>query len=77
MDKIKIINALRTVADPATGQDVISRKMIEKLDVEGNNVSLTLILPSLNMSGKTDLIFAIIGAIKEAYPTSMRVIFGR
>lgn len=70
MDKIKIINALRTVADPATGQDVISRKMIEKLEIEGNNVSLTLILPSLNMSGKTDLIFALIAAIKEVYPAA-------
>ncbi len=68
MDKLKIINALRSVIDPATGQDVIIRKMIENLEITGNNVSLTLILPSLNMSGKTDLIFAIIGAIKSVYP---------
>ena len=70
MDKIKIIDALRTVNDPATGQDIIARRMVENLEVEGNAVNLTLALPTLNMPNKTELIFAIIGAIKNLYPNA-------
>lgn len=68
MDKIKIIDALRTVNDPATGQDIIARRMVENLEIEGNAVNLTLVLPTLNMANKTELIFAIIGAVKTIYP---------
>jgi ATP-binding protein involved in chromosome partitioning len=68
IDNNKIVEALRTVKDPATGQDIISRRMIEKLSIEGNNVNFTLILPSLNTPNKTDLIFACIAAIKNMYP---------
>lgn len=68
IDSNKIVAALRTVKDPATGQDVVQRRMIENLKIEGNNVNLTLMLPSLNMPNKTDLIFACIAAIQKAYP---------
>jgi ATP-binding protein involved in chromosome partitioning len=68
MDSNKIVAALKTVNDPATGQNIIQRRMVENLKVEGNNVNFTLVLPSLNMSNKTDLIFACIAAIKSAFP---------
>ncbi len=68
IDNNKIVQALQTVKDPATGQDVIKRRMIEKLLIEGNNVNFTIVLPSLNAANKTDLIFACIGAIKNVYP---------
>jgi ATP-binding protein involved in chromosome partitioning len=68
IDNNRIVAALRTVKDPATGQDVVQRRMIENLKIEGNNVNLTLMLPSLNMPNKTDLIFACIAAIQKAYP---------
>jgi ATP-binding protein involved in chromosome partitioning len=68
IDNNKIVEALRTVKDPATGQDIISRRMIEKLAIEGNNVNFTIVLPSLNSPNKTDLIFACIAAIKNVYP---------
>jgi ATP-binding protein involved in chromosome partitioning len=68
IDNNKIVEALRTVNDPATGQDVIKRRMVEGLKIDGNNVNFTLVLPSLNTPNKTDLIFACIGAIKNVYP---------
>jgi ATP-binding protein involved in chromosome partitioning len=68
IDSNKIVQALQTVNDPATGQDVIKRRMIENLKIEGNNVNFTIVLPSLNAANKTDLIFACIGAIKNVYP---------
>jgi ATP-binding protein involved in chromosome partitioning len=68
IDNNKVVEALRSVNDPATGQDVIKRRMVEGLKIEGNNVNFTLVLPSLNTPNKTDLIFACIGAIKNVYP---------
>lgn len=66
-DNNKIVDALRTVKDPATGQDIIERRMIENLRIEGKNVNFTLVLPSLNAPNKTDLIFACIAAIQSVY----------
>jgi ATP-binding protein involved in chromosome partitioning len=68
IDNNKVVEALRSVNDPATGQDVIKRRMVEGLKIDGNNVNFTLVLPSLNTPNKTDLIFACIGAIKNVYP---------
>jgi ATP-binding protein involved in chromosome partitioning len=68
IDNNKVVEALRSVNDPATGQDVIKRRMVEGLKIDGNNINFTLVLPSLNTPNKTDLIFACIGAIKNVYP---------
>ena len=68
IDNNKIVEALRTVKDPATGQDIVQRRMVENLRIEGNNVNFTLMLPSLNTPNKTELIFACIGAVKAIYP---------
>jgi ATP-binding protein involved in chromosome partitioning len=68
IDNNRIVEALRQVKDPATGQDIIQRRMIENLRIEGNNVNFSLVLPSLNMPNKTELIFACIEAIKRQYP---------
>ncbi|NJN32907.1 MAG: Mrp/NBP35 family ATP-binding protein [Saprospiraceae bacterium] len=68
IDNNKVVEALRTVKDPATGQDIIRRKMIENLKIEDKNVNFTLVLPSLNAPNKTDLIFACIAAVKNVYP---------
>ena len=67
-DNNQIVEALRTVKDPATGQDIVQRRMIENLKIEGLAVNFTLVLPSLNMPNKTDLIFACIAAIQKIYP---------
>jgi ATP-binding protein involved in chromosome partitioning len=68
LDKIKIVAALRKVTDPQTGSDIISRKMVEELITDGNNINFTLILPSLQSEFKTELIFACIEKVQEIYP---------
>lgn len=68
IDKQQLIEALRTVQDPETGQDVISVRMIENLQVEGNDVSFNLLVPSLKSPVKNQLTFACIGAINAVYP---------
>lgn len=68
LDNNKIVEALRTVLDPNTGQDIISVKMIEGLKVEGKNIYFTINLKSNDPEAKSSLNFSCIGAIKEIYP---------
>ncbi len=68
LDNNKIVAALRQVSDPTTGQDIVKRKMVENLEIDGNKVNFSLVLPSLNVPHKTDLIFACIEAIQKIYP---------
>jgi len=68
IEKSKIIHALATVRDPATGQDILSRHMVEELEIDGNNVNFKLILASLNAESKQELNFACISAIQKVYP---------
>ncbi|MFZ4635589.1 MAG: Mrp/NBP35 family ATP-binding protein [Saprospiraceae bacterium] len=68
MDRVRILEALRQVRDPQTGQDIVSVHMVEDLQVEGDNVNFKLVIPSLQMPGKAELNFACIGAITEQFP---------
>ena len=65
-----ILNLLHTVHDPKTGRDIVSAGMVRNLEIDGNNVNITLEIPSLQMPGKADLNFACIGAIAEQFPQS-------
>lgn len=67
IDKQKIIEALRTVKDPASGQDIITAKMVEKLEVKGNDISFTIVVPSVKSPVKNQLTFACIGAVNALY----------
>ncbi len=68
MEEKKIVAALCKVNDPQTGQDIVSRNMVRDLRIEGNNVNLSIVLPSLKFEGKSDLNFTIMAAIQEVYP---------
>lgn len=68
IDNNKIVEALRTVKDPQTGQDIISVRMVEGLQVDGNNVTFTIKLKSNDQSEKDSLNFACIAAIMDIYP---------
>jgi len=68
MDKQQIIQALETVNDPKTGKDLISMRMVENLQVEGNNVSFTVTLPQVDTATKSQVNFACIAAVNEVYP---------
>ena len=68
MDHKTIVEALSTIRDPKTGQDIVSMKMVENLKVEGNKVSFTLLLPALNHPSKSELIFNSQGIIQKLFP---------
>lgn len=68
IDKKQIAKALSTVKDPHTGQDLITANRVVNLEVQGNNVSFTLELPSLDNDYKQQLNFACQAAIAEYYP---------
>jgi len=70
INKQEIIEALRTVKDPDTGQDIISVRMVENLVVEGMNINFTILVPSLKSPVKNQLTFACIAAVSEVYPTA-------
>ncbi|WP_116105706.1 Mrp/NBP35 family ATP-binding protein [Lewinella sp. IMCC34191] len=68
MEISKIAEALATVTDPKTGQDIITANMVLHLKVEEPNVSFTLQLPKLEDNYKQQLNFACQEAILNVYP---------
>lgn len=68
IDNNKIVNILRTVMDPVSGQDIISMKMVEGLSIKGNLVNFSIKVPNLDANIKSQLNFACIGAITAEYP---------
>lgn len=68
IEKQQIVEALYNITDPSTGKDLIAAKMVENLQVDGNNVNFSLVLPNLNHPHKSDLIFACVAGVKEIYP---------
>ena len=70
MDKTKIVEALASVKDPVSGQDLISMNRVRDLKVEGSNISFTLEFPSMNIPSKSELNFACIAAVQGVYPNS-------
>ncbi len=68
IDNNKVVAALRKVIDPDTGKDIIDSRKIQNLRIEGQRVSMSLVLPSIKAPYKSELIFACIGAIQEVYP---------
>ena len=70
MNKEDILSILKTVRDPQTGRDIVTAGMIENLDIQGNSINFSLVVPSLQMQGKSDLNFACIGAIVERFASA-------
>lgn len=68
IEKTKIVKALSRVKDPQTGQDIVTMNMVEKLTIDGINISFTLALPSLSAPNKSELNFACMEAIAYVYP---------
>ena len=66
-----ILQCLRKVRDPQTGQDIVSVGMVHDLNIEGNNVNFKLALANLQGEGKSALNFACMEAINERFPQAM------
>ncbi|HQW25031.1 MAG TPA: Mrp/NBP35 family ATP-binding protein [Saprospiraceae bacterium] len=70
IDNNKIVTALSAVKDPATGQDIISRRMISELRIQGNQVQFKLATADLPEAQKSSLNFACMEAISAVYPAA-------
>lgn len=68
MDNNKIVSALRLVKDPASGIDIIQKKMVSHLKVTENQVSFTLQVSQKNEQVKTALHQACVQTIQREYP---------
>jgi len=66
--KLKILDALKTVTDPTTGQDIVRMKKVEELKICGDNITFNLLTTSLKSEEKEALNFACISAIQSLYP---------
>ncbi|MDZ4747774.1 MAG: Mrp/NBP35 family ATP-binding protein [Saprospiraceae bacterium] len=70
IDNNIIVTALSAVKDPATGQDIISRRMISELRIQGNQVQFKLATADLPEVQKSSLNFACMEAISTVYPAA-------
>ena len=68
IDNNKIVVALSSVKDPATGQDIISRRLVSDLRIQENQVQFHLNTADLPEQQKSSLNFACQEAILAAYP---------
>jgi len=68
IDNNKVVEALRRVKDPNTGQDIISVRMIEGLRIDGKNIYFTINLKSNDQETKNSLNFSCIAEIQKEYP---------
>jgi ATP-binding protein involved in chromosome partitioning len=70
MDKTRIVEVLGQVMDPDTGRDLISMNRVKDLQVEGDTVQFTLLLPSMDSQYKQQLNFACIAAVQKVFPSA-------
>jgi ATP-binding protein involved in chromosome partitioning len=65
---VELTRALSEVPDPLTGRSIMATNMVRDLNVEGNQVSFTIVLPALNVDGKLELNAACIQAVQKVMP---------
>lgn len=68
LDNNKIVGALAAVKDPVTGQDIITRRMISELRIQGHQVQFKLSTADLPEPQKQSVHFACMEAISAVYP---------
>jgi ATP-binding protein involved in chromosome partitioning len=75
MNKDQVLEALRQVTDPQTGQDIVKAGLVQDVECLENGgksaINFTIAVPSLNMPGKAELNFACIGAVQQYFPNAM------
>lgn len=71
IDNNKVVQALRNIKDPQTGNDIVSAKMVEDFKVEGDNISFSIVLKSQDPELKSSLNFACMEEISKIYPQAM------
>ena len=70
IDNNAVVEALRKVKDPNSGQDIISMRMVEDLRINGENISFSINISSQENQVKQSMNFACMQAIQEVYPNA-------
>lgn len=68
IDNNRIVEILRTVADPVNGNDLITQRRIKNLRINGNQVQFELDINGIDDAQKSALNFACQEAILREYP---------
>ncbi len=68
MDNNRILELLREIKDPKTGQDIISLRLIEDFKVIPPNVSFSIVVDNIDSETKAKLNFSCIEKINSEYP---------
>jgi len=68
IEKKKVLEALGKINDPVTGKDIVSAGRVEEPMIDGANVNIKLLLPTLDHPSKTELIFNIVSEVEAIYP---------
>ncbi len=68
LDKQQIIEALRTIADPLTGNSIIDARLVENLQTRGRDISFTLMLLPAHAAHKSTLNFSCQAVLAQRFP---------
>ena len=68
MDNNLIVAILQEIKDPATGQDLVSMRMVSDMRISGNQVSLAVSTKTKDSNVRTELYGQIVNNIKAKYP---------
>jgi len=68
IEKQGVLEVLGHITDPVTGKDIVSAGRIEDPLIDGTNVNIRLLLPTLDHPNKTKLIFNIVQEVEAIYP---------
>jgi len=68
IDNNKIVNILRSITDPQSGNDIISMKLVQNLKINDNTISFSVNTVGVDEKGKFQLHENIHTQIQEAYP---------
>lgn len=68
IDNNKIVEALRSVTDPESGNDIVSMRLIKDLKIKGDNISFSLNAAGLQETAKFQLHENINTAVTAVYP---------
>ena len=68
IDNNRIVAALREIADPVSGQDIIAAKRVSDLKIQGANVIFALNTDGIAEKAKQELHMRCIEAIQQMYP---------
>lgn len=70
MDHNQVLEMLRTIKDPQSGRDIVSARMVEDFQVEGNDIRFSIILKSNDSELKSSLNFACMEALQSKFPNA-------